>query len=244
MGLALHIYTGRFNNTFPVGYVNYPLGSDGGSDWMSALNSQLSQGATGYWNPTPQLSKLFLCPSGLEVTPATTTLNWAPTRSHYSAHPRMMPRCWGGSTSASDQSASKDPYTSKTTWNTPVKFGTFKRASELVVVWDGNQATGETSGFYQGNTEPIASFIEARRYHTYGDGLIMKAADKLVLNQPVNPGPNIDPAVHGTTFASGWANYRWRHRKNDVACFLFADGHVEALVKGELQLRNILLDNR
>lgn len=242
MGLALHIYTQRHKNTFPVGYVNYTTGSDGGSDWMTALNSQISPGVNGFWNPSPRLSKVFHCPSAEDVAPPTTGPEWA-NRNHYSAHPRFMPRCWGGSTSASDQSASKDPYTNKTTWNTPAKFGTFRRSSELVVVWDGNRAVAASGGFYQGNTEPVGSFIENRRYHTYGDGLIMKTAEKSDMNKPANPGPNIDPATNGTTFASGWANYRWRHRRNDVACFLFADGHVEALAKGQLLLRNILFDN-
>ena len=50
-------------------------------------------------------------------------------------------------------------------------------------------------------------------------------------------GPNVDDSI-----GTGYGQIRWRHFGNTGANFLFVDGHVEAMLTGQVKKRNLYYD--
>jgi prepilin-type N-terminal cleavage/methylation domain-containing protein/prepilin-type processing-associated H-X9-DG protein len=246
IGIATMLYANANRGNLPIAYSN-----DQPTDWPSLLQYHIGTGQTKgnhTWNdPTDttspirplKLSKVFLCPGSLMPNYLSTPPEGREIRSTYSTHPRLIPRVeWKPTTVGPPATyANGDPYYSKKRPMRTKKIGTFKRAGELVMIWDGNQCYAETSSFMQGNAEYEGGKIQGDRFHSWGDSLIIKPADNLGAKASI--GSNIDVKRDGD---SGWAQYRWRHGKNNTCNFLYADGHAQPLRTGELLMRNILME--
>lgn len=218
IGLAMQTYADQNEDNLPIGDSN-----DYNTRWPSQIETQFRSNADGKWGSIT--SPVFKCPSAFLST----------GYCHYSGHPRLLPQV---ENRPNNPSAGKwymgDPYYSKTVNMTTTKKSKVTRASDLALVWDGNQTTTQSP---VGDAEAEAASIQNGRFGSYGDGLYVKPGD--VLTTPAVIGPNIDVPNDKT---SGYAQYRWRHNGDTTCAFLFVDGHGAAIRKGELRLVNILMD--
>jgi prepilin-type processing-associated H-X9-DG protein len=102
------------------------------------------------------------------------------------------------------------------------------RPSEVVMVTDGCQQ----SKFYAGDFDSAAALYPTSVLDAtlpYGSSLASHP-DK---PEAIGPNNDVDSSV---------GYIRWRHGKNNVANFLFVDGHVESLLAGQLHERNLYYD--
>jgi prepilin-type processing-associated H-X9-DG protein len=226
IGQAIQIYATSNKGLFPYGYwdgVGSPDGNDVGSndnssDWATLLmaNSFGVAGST-YKDAeagnarTPQ--KVFQCPNAELTAKSSNPAVQTERVLHYTCHPRLMPRLDDRDLSLPGQPLLK-----------PYQFSRVRRASEIILVWDGPQFFEQLNG----NTFAVANNLDQ-------DGLYY-AADwgwrqwNYLL---VRDGMNLDAAIFtpNSDFnygGSGLASVRWRHQRNDSCNFLFADGHAEA----------------
>ncbi|HOK04176.1 MAG TPA: prepilin-type N-terminal cleavage/methylation domain-containing protein [Victivallales bacterium] len=135
----------------------------------------------------------------------------------YSAHPRIMP----------DISLPNPP--------TSLIYGgsQIKRLNDLVVVGEACQigSGAATAGFYQGGNYGWYQFD-----NPWWPNINISSIDELA------PG---DWALHnqdrndGNTDNAGWI--RWRHLRNKMANFIFADNHASGIRLYQLKYRNIVL---
>lgn len=163
----------------------YPPGYTGPSDFTFFLSPYLGATALVYGQEN-QRSRVIECPSRT-IKPASLTAN-------YGAHPRVMVHTAYG--------------------DTPVKYGTLRRPTEIMVVADEMQFP---------NGSALATLVDV--VGITSDGLTANA------ETPVPVGLDMD----GIT--SGVGNLRYRHAER--ANLLFADGHVASIRKGELREKNI-----
>jgi prepilin-type N-terminal cleavage/methylation domain-containing protein/prepilin-type processing-associated H-X9-DG protein len=256
MGQALIQYANANDGSLPYGFWDGVGGRVDGVqdfsrppssiDWSTLLAGTVmsSRGATyGDLDGNGGLGELFTCPDAVQV-------DGAPVRLlHYAAHPRLMP-----------QIDDFDLYPNGATTNgrlRPYKITQIKRSSEIVTLFDAIQAVfpGTGNGFEGGGNvlHPVALGLDQ-------DGLFLGPTftqngrnwnylvDSEVL---INPSqaiytPNADQRFTAWSALSPalWANLRWRHGNNDVANFVFADGHAETrrvrVNRGaEVTLRNV-----
>jgi prepilin-type processing-associated H-X9-DG protein len=104
----------------------------------------------------------------------------------------------------------------------PAEYPLKERLSELVLILD----CGVVPGSDNGTGWSLHSFTSS--WDAYG------VFSPATANNPVSLGPDIDAIAGG-----GWAYVRWRHHSNTGANFLFADGHVEFIAKGNLLERHM-----
>jgi len=103
----------------------------------------------------------------------------------------------------------------------PAEYPLKDRLSELALVMD----AGVIPGASNGTGWSLYSFTSS--WDAYG------VFNPATANNPLSLGPDIDSIAGG-----GWAHPRWRHHGNGGANFLFADGHVEFIAKGNLLERH------
>jgi prepilin-type N-terminal cleavage/methylation domain-containing protein/prepilin-type processing-associated H-X9-DG protein len=254
IGQSIAIYAVGNRQSLPYGYwdgVGRPDGTDvaGGTayfhnpaapnatDWaLLLMSSALGKGGDTVSNQTTDTTKLqqmFICPTASDnhsSNPATTTTR----KLHYSSHPRLMPRL--------DDNVGAGVGTTAQLL-TPYKFGSVRRSSEIILIFDGSQIFQGCDG----NAYPVGNNIDQDGlYRT--DSQQGRSWNNLVYNFSIR----LDVAVF--TPNSDWptggpshADVRWRHGRNDTANFLFVDGHADSIrlkknVNADLKLRNLYVN--
>lgn len=257
IGQALVQYANANGGSLPYGYWDGVGGRVDGVqdysrpptsiDWSTLLAGTVmsSRGATyGDLDSNGGLGELFTCPDAVQV-------DGAPVRLlHYAAHPRLMPLL--------DLADSYISTSSNTVLHRPYKISQIKRASEIVTIFDaiqgifpgtGNPASGgggtvvhpvaiglDDDGLFRG----LTSTANGRNWN------YLVESDLLINTSQAIYTPNADQRFSNwSAFQPAlWANLRWRHGNNDVANFVFADGHAETrrvrVGRGaEVSLRNV-----
>lgn len=180
-----------------------------------------------------KLQQMFVCPTA-STERASVPAFRVERRLHYTSHPRLMPRLDDKDLSKSTQPLLK-----------PYKMGQIKRASEIVLIFDGAQITQQLDG----NCFAVATSLDQ-------DGLYFASTSgsKQWNYLLVKDGMNLDQAIYTPnqdwpSGAANSANIRWRHGKSDGANFLFADGHADTLrlkknVNADLKMRNVYVNDK
>lgn len=243
IGQAITIYAGQHKGSLPYGYWDGRGKPDGvnqgssnvSSDWaLLLLSSALGKGGNTYGtqegSDRTKLQDAFACPAA--STDSSNPIGNIPRKLHYSSHPRLMPNL-------DDYDLSRPARPLLQPW----KMSKVRRSSEIILIFDGAQvfnsnygnafAVGnglDQDGLYRGDTQQGRSW----------NYLLTKPG--LDLGAPVFT-TNKDAQVGG----AGVASIRWRHGKNDLANFVFADGHAEGRrlkfgSNAELKLRNVYLE--
>ena len=141
---------------------------------------------------------------------------------HYSCHPMLMPNINAKWPNSGDPNA---------TLLTPYKMGTVKRSSEVVLIFDGVQVTGDPNAGL-GGWRAVSVGYRIDSDYSYANPTRFQAKPFLNYNSPTADNSS---SVAGQTnkdvnsFGSGTGDggIRWRHMKNTTANFLFVDGHCE-----------------
>jgi prepilin-type N-terminal cleavage/methylation domain-containing protein/prepilin-type processing-associated H-X9-DG protein len=247
IGTALMMYTNQNKGTLPYGYwdgsatpgMSFPP-AGASTDWSTLLANTVlgSSTATGTYadysasNPMP-FSAVFTCPTAAAIevdNPTGRTL-------HYGAHPRLMPRL--------QDTDNRPPATPAR----PYKISKIKRSSDIALIWDAVRCFD--SNFY-GNAQPVSNGLDQDGYY-YAQDWGWRQWNYLVNNGSIN----MDAAVFTSnkdyvsgqpiTGAATVADIRWRHSKNDIGNFVFADGHAETRrlrvgVNAEIKIANVYID--
>ena len=180
---------------------------------------------------------MFVCPSapqdakGLTAAHATHLL-------HYSCHPRLMPRL-----DDHDLSKPNSPLL------VPYKIGAIRHSSDIAMIWDGNLNLTALDG----NAAPVATGLDQDGLYrndtgdpNHGPWNYLLAGNGVNMNwAPFASNYDVSNANGNTRTQT--AQIRWRHRKNDTANFLFADGHADSIslkqnVNSDLKLRNLYVN--
>jgi len=195
------------------------------SDWSTLVTGAMRGGSglaadTTFMNNTLSFRKNLFLDTDTKFYPSATL--------HYSCHPRLMPSIGSGTA----------PTSTSYDWLTPVKgrqyplykISKIKHASTLILIFDGTQLVGNGSG-------GLGNFNAAAWGKALDNCAIGTNTTYLTENfsayydkQPMFGGLNTDSQGYGTLYPTSTDNYqniRWRHMNNQVANFLFVDGHVE-----------------
>jgi prepilin-type N-terminal cleavage/methylation domain-containing protein/prepilin-type processing-associated H-X9-DG protein len=271
IGLALSMYTAENKGLLPPGWMK--TADNRAGNWISTLVAQMDSRARGKVFTSPGYTaastdtadnaaagfrKVFFC-AGLNTGAADMDPNDI-SATHYLAHPRLLPDL-----------TINDPYYDAPVSTTPRKFtqqrvSKYKRASEIIIVFDGSvslQSGGTVSMAIDGsigisgfagapyfrprNGYPIADLIDERGAFYAGARMVgseraytsQKSTDSVRLT-PVNSSgaaTNYDLLNKDTT--GNDRNFRFRHGRDDTMNAVFIDGHVESfgLTKGALAVR-------
>jgi prepilin-type N-terminal cleavage/methylation domain-containing protein/prepilin-type processing-associated H-X9-DG protein len=251
IGQAIQIYTNNHKGSYPYGYWDgvgpdgnkIPQPSAGASDWaMLLMSSALGKGGGTYGTQdgTDKLATqdMFTCPaanmSRTSTNPTASALI-RDRRLHYSSHPRLMP-------DLDDRPRAGMPLLQ------PGKFGKVKRSSEIILIFDGSQI------FQMFNGNSFAVGYDVDNAGLYRDDTHQGRTFNFLLTSPPKPLLRLDDAVYTPNkdhqFAGPnlfAADIRWRHGRNDLGNFLFADCHAEPRrlkfgANAEVKLRNFYLD--
>jgi prepilin-type processing-associated H-X9-DG protein/prepilin-type N-terminal cleavage/methylation domain-containing protein len=219
IGQGLQMYALYNRESVPFGDFLDPVGGwtvgSATANWSIRVAGALNKGSGGDNFMVSSNNKgVFKCPSANQSMEAPD--EWV---LHYQAHPRIMPWFTTGA----------NPFTKKP--DVPYKLSKIKGGAEIVMVWDGVQYFN-ANGLWSGNTHPVGNAVDnwrANSQYSWGHGML----------NPCPPGNfwdnNLDAIADGGTNMDcvGWIGnqqqIRWRHRKNDMANFLYCDGHVGSL---------------
>jgi prepilin-type processing-associated H-X9-DG protein/prepilin-type N-terminal cleavage/methylation domain-containing protein len=244
IGQAIFIYVADNQGFLPYGYWNgtyltYTYDNTKANDWGILLSNLLSSRLGNDFADQTKSGGLQQFNRGIFLdvdTPAN-----GDAQLQYSAHPRLMPNLGTPISSADTTLKNYDG-----AWN-PYKLAHVQRASEIALIFcgaltkpntipypaDPNYWGAEASGFALDNW----AFSGAA-----GTGPTSPAtsppADFLLYNLAVDNGISIDGGYNTDDMTGNpnptpsakdnWGNIRWRHMNNNVANFLFCDGHVES----------------
>jgi prepilin-type N-terminal cleavage/methylation domain-containing protein/prepilin-type processing-associated H-X9-DG protein len=228
IGQGLHLYATANRQCLPFGDFLDPInGWTPGSNtanWIVRVASTLKPGAYGENFMTSVSSKgIFRCPTATvdRGDAADHVIN------HYSAHPRLMP--WYAKHDTIVGEMAIDSLTGKP--DLPYKLAKLRSSADIVLAFDGTQYFG-ANGMPDGNAHPVANGVDnwrANSRYSWGNGGLRPCPPVNFWDnnyaEPVDGGDNTD--------CNGWTGnqqqVRWRHGKNDTACFLYCDGHVSTL---------------
>lgn len=148
--IAATAYSQDYDNRLPVGYIATGASGDLRTDWPTLVT--FYYGVTG--NPTTigggNRSEALRCPEALKD---------GNPRSHYSAHPRMMPQLEfiGGNPNSLNPSYD-DPAVSGRSL-LPARASELESASDLIVIFDGTQTLSGSSSLLN-FARPVAQRIQ------------------------------------------------------------------------------------
>ena len=224
IGQGLSIYSLPNKGSLPFGdygdpTYGYTINSDS-ANWIIRVAGALKPGGLGDNNYNSKSDKsIFRCPSA-DVGSV------APNQfiNHYAANARLMPVFdpTTGPTGKIDVGTGQRL--------APYHLAKIKNSSEIIAVFDSSQYYNAT-GLPNGNAHPLGSAVDNWRFNgSYGGW------GNAMLNPP--PGSASWDNSYGVPIDNvanqdcqgyngpGQQNIRWRHGKNNTACFLFCDGHV------------------
>ena len=243
IGQAIVMYSNEHKGTLPFGYwdgvgavdgTDAPANGPSAMDWSTLIWGKVMKGRGITYGDIPQgkpgTMESFACPAAKEAPNPTGKIL------HYASHPRLMPMLH-----------ITDPATGRLAQ--PYRISQIKRSSEIILIFDAMQnmtaegnvvhpaAIGiDEDGYFRNDTR-----VGRRWNFLINDG-------RLDLNVPVFT-PNTDWKSWSDPVLGAWSfsNLRWRHGRNDVANFVFADGHAETKklkvgVRTDLTLRNLYID--
>jgi prepilin-type processing-associated H-X9-DG protein/prepilin-type N-terminal cleavage/methylation domain-containing protein len=252
IGQAMQIYAVQHKGSFPYGFWdgNPPDGNKSAtltansSDWALLLMSvALKKGGGTYGTMEGSDQSLnqdiFACPNANPDRVSTNPTNRAiigERRLHYSSHPRLIPDL--------DDEDRPRSTPAQRIYLQPGKFGKVKRSAEIMLIFDGAQMTNQ----FNGNASAVAYGLDQ-------DGLYRNDTTQgRTWNFLLTGKPDLDLQAAIFTPNQDWpeggpnrANLRWRHGRQDLANFLFADGHAETKrlkfgLNAEVKLINVYID--
>lgn len=199
MGQALIMYADQNKGMLPFGYWGGdPTTHEGSADWAALITGTMASGENTY---------AALGQSGRnKIFRDADTITGGEL--HYSAHPRLMPVISG----VLDNTTGK-PFTG-------YKLFHLQRSSEVAMLMDGAQILNNSL-----NADAVCYKIDHGRIE-YGSFLIYEGYTGN--SNPIEPGYNYDPPSFSGSSTVPSSNIRWRHLGDQVANFLFADGHAES----------------
>ncbi|MFN4242195.1 MAG: type II secretion system protein [Tepidisphaerales bacterium] len=243
IGQAIMMYANEHKGTLPFGYwdgvgvvddVDSPPNGPSAMDWSTLIwgRAMGGPGITYADIPAgnPNAMSIFACPAAIEMP------NTSGKVLHYASHPRLMPLLHTRDLATGNLAR-------------PYRISQIKRSSEIVLIFDAMQnltaegnvvlpaAIGlDEDGFFRNDTQA------GRRWNfLLNDG-------EINLNTPIYT-PNTDWKSWSDPIFGAWSfsNLRWRHGRNDIANFVFADGHAETRrlklnQNAEITLRNVYID--
>jgi prepilin-type N-terminal cleavage/methylation domain-containing protein/prepilin-type processing-associated H-X9-DG protein len=245
IGQAIQLYAGQHKGSLPYGFWDGRGSPDGlkqgagaqATDWaLLLMSSALGKGGSTYGtqagSDTSKLQDAFACPAA--SLDSTNAAGGIPRKLHYSSHPRLMPDL--------DQADFARP--APRPLLQPWKLSKVRRSSEIVLIFDGSQAFNQNNG----NAFAVGDALDGGGL-TRNDTAQGRSWNYLL----TKPGLNVGVAIFTSNkdAQSGnpaqIADIRWRHGRNDLANFVFADGHAEgrrlkAGVDAEVKLRNVYVD--
>jgi prepilin-type N-terminal cleavage/methylation domain-containing protein/prepilin-type processing-associated H-X9-DG protein len=210
-----------------------PLGLSGSSRWALAVEATVSDQADNFTDEVTDSGtrEMFRCPSAKIFSDNT-------DRSHYSAHPQLMPDALFGPSDGGARPADKNTSVEGDVLK-PYKFAQINRSSDIVLVGDGKQEL-EAENFV-GQARDTFGKINGDRI--FWQGLTMKPWHDR--SAPIE-------RVH--LDASTLNTLDWRHNGDSTVNMLHADGHVTGYRYaenddsatgydgGELLFLNVMLD--
>lgn len=244
IGQAIQIYVGQNKGVLPYGYWDGRGSPDGvnqgssnvSSDWaLLLLSSAIGKGGNTYGtqegSDKTKIQNAFACPSAsLDSTNPIGTID---RKLHYSSHPRLMPNL-------DDYDLSRSP---PRPLLTPWKISKIRRSSEIVLIFDGAQIFNANAG----NAFAVGNGLDQDGLYR-GDTTQGRSWNYLLTKPGLDLGVpvftlNKDAQIGG----AGVASIRWRHGRDDVANFVFADFHAESRrlkigSNAEIKLRNVYVD--
>jgi len=252
IGQAMQIYAVQHNGSFPYGFWdgNPPDGNKSAfltansSDWGLLLMSVAMKkggGTYGTMDGSDQSlnQDVFACPSANPDRVSTNPTNRAiigERRLHYSSHPRLIP-------DLDDEDRPRSTSTSRV-YLKPARFGKVKRSSEIMLIFDAAQMTNQ----FNGNSSAVAYGLDQ-------DGLYRNDTTQgRTWNFLLSGKPELDLQAAIFTPNQDWsdggpnrANLRWRHGRQDMANFLYADCHAETKrlkfgLNADVKLSNVYID--
>jgi len=241
IGIAMQMYVGQYNNSFPPGFDKDSNGNV--YNWTSLLVTLMDRtGATNSavdlktGGTTGKFRRVFLCPEltamGAEFDPNDVAVT------HYLGHPRLMPDLYGIGAGVTD------PYLGAPYLMRCYKITKVKRSTNIVLAFDGSMSLlagiGQNTSysgapyFRPRQGIPLANFIDNNNLVSSGAHLISdftKTSKRY--DTPVNLTPYSaqtgapSPLTMTNTDQDGNdRNFRFRHIKNDTLNALFVDFHV------------------
>jgi prepilin-type processing-associated H-X9-DG protein len=218
VGQALRLYGSTNRESLPFGDYLDPVNgwtlNSATGNWVVRAAGALKAGGAGENFMTSTSSKgIFRCPTAVTDLGAATDQ----VINHYSCHPRLMP--WYGT--------ANDPVTLRP--DVPYKLSKVKGGSDIVLIFDGVQYVN-ANGTPDGNAHPVANGLDnwrANGQYSWGNGMTKGGPSwDQDWGASVDAGTNKD-CLNGYT--GNQQQIRWRHGKNNVANFLYCDGHVGPL---------------
>lgn len=255
IGQMITMYAGNNKQSLPYGYwdgVGSPDGIEANSstfnaffagstpnssDWQLLLMSNvLKKGGPTVSEIAPDIASaqgVFMCPSAsLENRSGNPTFT-TERRLHYSSHPRLMPRLDDPQKSGVDNTRLR-----------PYKIGGIRRSSEIIMIFDASQITNPGDG----NAYPVATGLDSNGLYR-GDTQSGRKWNYLIAEPTTDLSPAVFTANRDWPDAAGQGrtDIRWRHGRNDLANFLYADGHADSIrlkknVNSDIKLRNVFVN--
>lgn len=230
IGQGLRMYTNQNKDSLPYGdYFDLDNGqwnvNGNTANWVVKVASTLTKGGLGENFANTKSSKgYFICPAAINDKS-----NHDLFVSHYSAHPIYMPTYWNQKWEATGKYA------------TPYRLSRIKSSFERVLIFDGAQIFGN-SDIPEGNAHPVGAGADSWKSNPPWNGwgnfnlfpLVSAAAEwdrNPDMNGSIYTGPNQDATQGAPNFWECAQNVRFRHLKNTTGVFLYADGHVQTLIR-------------
>jgi len=219
IGQGLLIYANGNRQSLPFGDFLDPVGgwvpNSATANWSIRVAAAMNKNALGDNFMVSNTSKgVFKCPTANQDNEAPN--EWV---LHYQCHPRIMPYF-----NSNNSNITGKP-------DVPFKLAKIKRSSEVVMIWDGTQYFN-ASGLWNGNSHPVGNGVDGWRCNTqwsWGNGLLFPCPPASPwdanYHQSIDAGTNRD--CYGWT--GNQQQIRWRHAQNNMANFLYADGHAGSL---------------
>ena len=222
IGQGLNIYASANKGCLPYGdYFDLTFGytiNSSTANWIIRVASALRPGGTGENFMTSVSHKgIFRCPTANADNAASDQVI-----NHYAAHPRLMPSFF---------QAQDDIFTLKRV--APYHLARIRNPTEIVLVFDSSQYFN-ANGLAQGNAHPVAAGVDNWRFNGgqgWGNGDLTPPPSNATWDG--NYGAQLDNLTNADCEGfngNQQQNIRWRHGKNNTACFLFCDMHVGTFV--------------
>ena len=237
IGQSIALYSNTYKGSLPYGqWDGIGTGPDGAfgalnansSDWATLLDGaamNAGQGVTFGEVKTLNggISEAFQCP---EAVPGASAPEFRVL--HYASHPRLMPDL-----DDADQSMAGNPLMR------PYKMSRVKDSSQIAMIWDGAQRLKGNAAEADGNANAVGRGVDGdglfRDDNENGHTFNFLISGDLVGRNGASRAGQVDQSQPVFAGNKDWSSdsydprdtsdIRWRHGRDDVANFIYADGH-------------------
>ncbi|MEM6332003.1 MAG: DUF1559 domain-containing protein [Planctomycetota bacterium] len=226
IGVGLEGYAIDHKGSYPIGETQTGVPSDD-TDWPILIASYIVNEGQAV-RTAGITNSVTLCPSA--------TIEGG--RSHFGAHPAVMPNVSLGSDAMASSPGGRNPI--------PYRTDEVVRPTEVFAIVDAPQATTDASSSLGTSRFRALPELDLNgtlvRYPTWFSSFRYEhwktSGTPEVLDTAINFGPNIDePPLTN-------AQPRWRHANDSAANWLFFDGHARTARDGDILGRNLLVSER